>query len=63
MTRLSAPTSTSRLQSRAEIRQSWRRDTADHGRPLTLEDGVLLLRVPTSVWANELSMLGDEVCE
>jgi hypothetical protein len=29
--------------------------------PLSLEDGTLLLRVPTSVWANELSLLADEV--
>jgi hypothetical protein len=35
---------------------------AERAMPISLEDGVLLLRVPTSVWANELSLLGDEVC-
>ncbi len=34
---------------------------AERAFPITLEDGVLLLRVPTSVWANELSLLSDEV--
>jgi hypothetical protein len=35
---------------------------AERAFPLSLEDGTLLLRVPTSVWANELSLLADEVC-
>jgi hypothetical protein len=35
---------------------------AERARPIELQDGVLLLRVPTSVWANELSMLADDVC-
>ena len=35
---------------------------AERAVPISLEGGVLLLRVPTSVWANELSLLGDEVC-
>lgn len=35
---------------------------ADRARPVTLDDGVLLLRVPSSVWAHELSLLADEVC-
>jgi Dna[CI] antecedent, DciA len=35
---------------------------AERAFPLALEDGTLLLRVPTSVWANELSLLADEVC-
>jgi hypothetical protein len=34
---------------------------AERAFPITLEDGVLLLRVPSSVWANELSLLADEV--
>ncbi len=35
---------------------------AERALPLSLEDGTLLLRVPTSVWANELSLLAAEVC-
>jgi hypothetical protein len=35
---------------------------AERARPVTLDDGVLLLRVPSSVWAHELSLLADEVC-
>jgi hypothetical protein len=35
---------------------------AERARPLSLVDGVLLLRVPTSVWAHELSLLSEEVC-
>ncbi len=35
---------------------------ADRARPVSLWDGVLLLRVPTSVWAHELSLLAGEVC-
>jgi hypothetical protein len=35
---------------------------AERARPIELVDGVLLLRVPTSVWANELSMLAEDVC-
>src|SRR5579859_1938593 len=34
---------------------------AERALPLSLEDGTLVLRVPTSVWANELSLLADEV--
>jgi hypothetical protein len=36
---------------------------ADRARPVSLWNGVLLLRVPTSVWAHELSLLAGEVCE
>jgi hypothetical protein len=36
---------------------------AERARPLSLWDGVLLLRVPSSVWAHELSLLAGEVCE
>jgi len=35
---------------------------AERARPVVLENGVLLLRVPSSVWAHELSLLADEVC-
>jgi hypothetical protein len=35
---------------------------AERAVPISLEEGTLLLRVPTSVWANELSLLADEVC-
>src|SRR5580704_2250913 len=35
---------------------------AERAMPISLESGVLLLRVPSSVWANELSLLSDEVC-
>lgn len=35
---------------------------ADRVRPLSLWSGVLVLRVPTSVWAHELSLLSDDVC-
>ena len=35
---------------------------AERALPLSLSGGVLLLRVPTSVWANELSFLGEELC-
>jgi len=35
---------------------------ADRARPVSLWGGVLLLRVPTSVWAHELSLLAGEVC-
>src|SRR5450432_1727614 len=34
---------------------------AERAYPISIEDGVLLLRVPSSVWANELSLLADEV--
>jgi hypothetical protein len=34
---------------------------ADKARPVSLSGGVLLLRVSTSVWAHELSLLADEV--
>ncbi len=32
---------------------------ADRARPITLERGVLTIRAATSVWASELSLLGD----
>ncbi len=35
---------------------------AERALPISLEGGVLLLRVPSSVWANELSFLAEEVC-
>ena len=35
---------------------------ADRARPVSLWNGVLLLRVPTSVWAHELSLLTGDVC-
>jgi hypothetical protein len=35
---------------------------AERAFPISLEDGTLLLRVPTSVWANELSFLAGEIC-
>jgi hypothetical protein len=35
---------------------------AERALPISLEDGTLLLRVPTSVWASELSLLASEVC-
>jgi hypothetical protein len=35
---------------------------AERAVPISLDEGTLLLRVPTSVWANELSLLADEVC-
>jgi hypothetical protein len=35
---------------------------AERARPIDLVGGVLLLRVPSSVWAHELSLLADEVC-
>src|SRR5579884_3528473 len=35
---------------------------ADRAHPLSLGGGVLVLRVPSSVWAHELSLLADEVC-
>jgi hypothetical protein len=34
---------------------------ADKAKPVSLSGGVLLLRVSTSVWAHELSLLADEV--
>lgn len=34
---------------------------ADRARPWTLERGVLVVKVATSVWANELSMLAPEL--
>jgi hypothetical protein len=36
---------------------------AERAFPLSLFGGVLLLRVPSSVWAHELSLLADVVCE
>lgn len=35
---------------------------ADRVQPVALRDGVLLLRVPSSVWAHELSLLAEHVC-
>ena len=35
---------------------------AERAFPVSLEDGTLVLRVPTSVWAYELSLLADDVC-
>jgi len=35
---------------------------ADRAHPIAIQDGSLILRVPNSVWAHELSMLADEVC-
>jgi hypothetical protein len=35
---------------------------AERAVPISLEGGVLLLRVPSSVWASELSLLSDDVC-
>ncbi len=35
---------------------------ADRAHPVWLHDGMLVLRVPSSVWAHELSLLADEVC-
>jgi hypothetical protein len=34
---------------------------ADRAHPITLERGILLVKVTTSVWANELSMLAPEL--
>src|SRR4029078_1347072 len=34
---------------------------ADRAHPITLERGILLVKVPTSVWANELQMLAPEL--
>src|SRR5580704_15474010 len=34
---------------------------AERARPLSLQDGVLTLLVPSSVWAHELSLLSDDV--
>jgi hypothetical protein len=36
---------------------------AERAKPVAMYEGVLLLRVPTSVWAHELSLLGEDVCE
>jgi Dna[CI] antecedent, DciA len=36
---------------------------ADKAKPISISGGVLLLRVSTSVWAHELSLLADEVTE
>lgn len=35
---------------------------AERAQPIALQDGALLLRVPNSVWAHELSMLAEDVC-
>jgi hypothetical protein len=35
---------------------------ADRARPISLFGGVLVLLVPSSVWAHELSLLTDEIC-
>lgn len=46
--------------------QAWREAVgariAERAVPLSVMDGVLLLRVPTSVWAHELSLLSEDVC-
>lgn len=36
---------------------------ADKARPIALERGVLVIKVTTSVWANELSMLAPKILE
>jgi hypothetical protein len=36
---------------------------ADRTRPIALERGVLIVKVVTSVWANELSMLATQIIE
>lgn len=36
---------------------------ADRARPIALERGVLTVKVTTSVWANELSMLAPQIIE
>ena len=36
---------------------------AERASPVSLYGGVLLLRVPSSVWAHELSLLTSELCE
>jgi Dna[CI] antecedent DciA-like protein len=35
---------------------------AEHALPLSLDEGTLVLRVPSSVWAHELSLLAEELC-
>ncbi len=35
---------------------------ADRAQPVWLHEGMLVLRVPSSVWAHELSLLAEEVC-
>ena len=35
---------------------------AERAQPIALQDGCLVLRVPNSVWAHELSMLAEDVC-
>jgi len=35
---------------------------AERASPLSLYGGVLLLRVPSSAWAHELSLLSDDIC-
>jgi predicted nucleic acid-binding Zn ribbon protein len=35
---------------------------AERANPISLWGGVLVLRVPSSVWAHELSLLADDVC-
>ena len=36
---------------------------AEHAQPVSLNAGTLVLRVPSSVWAHELSLLADVLCE
>jgi hypothetical protein len=36
---------------------------ADRAQPVSLRDGVLVLRVPSSVWAHELSLLATALCQ
>lgn len=35
---------------------------AEHAQPISVAQGVVLLRTATSVWAHELSLLADEIC-
>jgi hypothetical protein len=35
---------------------------SERAQPIAIQDGSLLLRVPNSVWAHELSMLSEDVC-
>ncbi len=35
---------------------------SERAQPIAIQDGCLVLRVPNSVWAHELSMLSEDVC-
>ncbi len=35
---------------------------SERAQPISLQDGILLLRTPNSVWAHELSLLADTIC-